>query len=198
MALMARVHRGGDRRWVRKHRRGPVSLVANKTDGLLERDDAQVRRVSRTSVGAVARSEPPRSAIDTHSVARRAGVCCDARDQEVWDALSGDLYTLGIGEATPMSAEHGDGLADLYNVLEPFSRAPPADAGGAVPGGAPTSAVVPAGGVIQRSETLPSATADADAGAETPDVMHTRCRWHEVSHVSDVRARDSQLPWRTL
>jgi hypothetical protein len=39
----------------------------------------------------------------------------------VWDSLLGDLFRLGMGEATAMSAEHGDGLADLFQVLQPFS-----------------------------------------------------------------------------
>jgi GTP-binding protein len=41
--------------------------------------------------------------------------------QEVWDSLLGDLFRLGMGEATALSAEHGDGLADLFTVLQPFS-----------------------------------------------------------------------------
>jgi GTP-binding protein len=32
-----------------------------------------------------------------------------------------DAYALGLGEAIPISAEHGEGLADLHDALEPFA-----------------------------------------------------------------------------
>ena len=90
--------------WVKKHRKGALHVVANKSDGLLSREDAQ----------------------------------------EVWDGMLGDLYSLGMGEATAVSAEHGDGLADLFLVLEPFSR--PAEAPGVLgPSEAAASAGVQAG-----------------------------------------------------
>lgn len=31
-----------------------------------------------------------------------------------------DAYALGLGEPVPISAEHGEGMGDLYNALEPF------------------------------------------------------------------------------
>ena len=34
----------------------------------------------------------------------------------------GEAYRLGLGDPLPVSAEHGDGLAELYERLEPFSR----------------------------------------------------------------------------
>ncbi len=33
-----------------------------------------------------------------------------------------DAYALGLGEPVPISAEHGEGLADLYQVLAPYRR----------------------------------------------------------------------------
>ena len=39
----------------------------------------------------------------------------------------GESYRLGLGDPVPISAEHGEGLAQLYERLEPFSRS--ADAG---------------------------------------------------------------------
>ena len=34
----------------------------------------------------------------------------------------GEAYRLGLGDPVPVSAEHGEGLADLYDCLAPFSR----------------------------------------------------------------------------
>jgi GTPase len=34
----------------------------------------------------------------------------------------GEAYRLGLGDPVPVSAEHGEGLAELYERLEPFSR----------------------------------------------------------------------------
>jgi GTPase len=34
----------------------------------------------------------------------------------------GEAYRLGLGDPVPVSAEHGEGLAELYNRLAPFSR----------------------------------------------------------------------------
>ena len=34
----------------------------------------------------------------------------------------GDAYRLGLGDPVPVSAEHGEGLGELYERLEPFSR----------------------------------------------------------------------------
>jgi GTP-binding protein len=34
----------------------------------------------------------------------------------------GEAYRLGLGDPVPVSAEHGEGLGDLYERLEPFSR----------------------------------------------------------------------------
>jgi GTP-binding protein len=34
----------------------------------------------------------------------------------------GESYRLGLGDPVPVSAEHGEGLGDLYERLEPFSR----------------------------------------------------------------------------
>jgi GTP-binding protein len=42
----------------------------------------------------------------------------------------GEAYRLGLGDPVPISAEHGEGLAELYERLVPFSRAvatPPAE-----------------------------------------------------------------------
>src|SRR6266576_549991 len=34
----------------------------------------------------------------------------------------GEAYRLGLGDPVPVSAEHGEGLAELYERLAPFSR----------------------------------------------------------------------------
>jgi GTP-binding protein len=39
----------------------------------------------------------------------------------------GESYRLGLGDPVPMSAEHGEGLAGLYERLAPFVREPPPD-----------------------------------------------------------------------
>ena len=38
----------------------------------------------------------------------------------------GEAYRLGLGDPVPVSAEHGEGLGELYERLEPFSRQEPA------------------------------------------------------------------------
>jgi len=35
---------------------------------------------------------------------------------------SAEAYSLGLGEPVPISAEHGEGLADLYNAIAPFAE----------------------------------------------------------------------------
>jgi GTPase len=37
----------------------------------------------------------------------------------------GEAYRLGLGDPVPISAEHGEGLAELYERLAPFSSEPP-------------------------------------------------------------------------
>ena len=38
-----------------------------------------------------------------------------------------ESHALGLGQPIPISAEHGEGLADLYDALSPFESAEPAD-----------------------------------------------------------------------
>ncbi|MDR3494616.1 MAG: ribosome biogenesis GTPase Der [Ancalomicrobiaceae bacterium] len=38
-----------------------------------------------------------------------------------------EAYSLGVGDPVPISAEHGEGLADLYSALLPFVDEPPED-----------------------------------------------------------------------
>jgi GTPase len=46
----------------------------------------------------------------------------------------GEAYRLGLGEPVPISAEHGEGMAELYERLMPFSPArPPADSAAETP-----------------------------------------------------------------
>ncbi len=54
-------------------------------------------------------------------------VACARRVQEVWDALSADLARLGLGEHVAVSAEHGDGLVDIHDVLLPVALEGAAD-----------------------------------------------------------------------
>ena len=42
-------------------------------------------------------------------------------EQEVWDVLTADLARLGLGEQVAVSAEHGDGLVDIHDVLLPLA-----------------------------------------------------------------------------
>lgn len=44
------------------------------------------------------------------------GVC------EGWEELKSEMYSLGFGEAIGMSAEHGEGLSDLFELLSPFGQ----------------------------------------------------------------------------
>ena len=43
------------------------------------------------------------------------------------DAGVYDAYALGVGDPIPVSAEHGEGMADLFNALEPFFSNPDLD-----------------------------------------------------------------------
>jgi GTP-binding protein len=42
----------------------------------------------------------------------------------------GEAYRLGLGDPVPVSAEHGEGLGELYDRLEPFSRSGETQRGG--------------------------------------------------------------------
>src|SRR5438477_542653 len=42
----------------------------------------------------------------------------------------GEAYRLGLGDPVPVSAEHGEGLGELYECLEPFSRSAETQASG--------------------------------------------------------------------
>ena len=44
------------------------------------------------------------------------GVC------EAWEDLKNEMYSLGFGEAIGMSAEHGEGLSDLFEILAPHGQ----------------------------------------------------------------------------
>ena len=41
---------------------------------------------------------------------------------EEWEDLKNELYSLGFGEAIAISAEHGEGLSDLFQILSPFGN----------------------------------------------------------------------------
>lgn len=41
---------------------------------------------------------------------------------EEWEDLKNEMYSLGFGEAIGMSAEHGDGLIDLFTLLSPYGQ----------------------------------------------------------------------------
>ena len=43
--------------------------------------------------------------------------------QEAWDLLAADAATLGLGTPAAVAAEHGEGMGDLFEVLEPFAEA---------------------------------------------------------------------------
>ena len=43
--------------------------------------------------------------------------------EELWDSLLADCYPLGMGEPVGVSSSQGDGLEDLYRLLEPYGRA---------------------------------------------------------------------------
>src|SRR4051794_39437098 len=49
----------------------------------------------------------------------------------------GETYALGLGDPVPLSAQHGEGLGDLYERLRSFAPDREAEAPGAVPGEAP-------------------------------------------------------------
>ncbi len=60
-----------------------------------------------------------------------------------------DAYALGLGEPVPISAEHGEGLADLYQVLAPYRR--DGDAEEAGPGGPEDAALDPEEGMEEMA-----------------------------------------------
>lgn len=41
---------------------------------------------------------------------------------EEWEDIKNEMYSLGFGEAIGMSAEHGDGLVDLFSLLAPYGQ----------------------------------------------------------------------------
>ena len=50
--------------------------------------------------------------------------------QETWDQICADVHQLGFGEPIPVSAEHGDGLIDIYDALVPHAVVDAPDAQG--------------------------------------------------------------------
>jgi GTP-binding protein len=83
--------------------------------------------------------------LDEHfaEVLRRSGkkVIVVANKSEGRAGTAGvlDAFSLGLGEPVPVSAEHGEGMADLHAALAPFERtapAEPAEAAEAEAGGA--------------------------------------------------------------
>ena len=92
----------------------------------------------------------------------------------------GEAYRLGLGEPLPISAEHGEGLAELYEHLMPFSR--PGDPAAVDPQGALQLAIV--GRPNVGKSTLVNRLIDQDrllTGPETGitrDAIAVDWRWH--------------------
>ena len=39
-----------------------------------------------------------------------------------WEDLKNEMFSLGFGDAIAISAEHGEGLSDLYQILSPHGE----------------------------------------------------------------------------
>jgi len=126
-------------------RLGDLEFVVIDTPGLEEAPDAALEgRMRRQSEAAIAEAAACLFLIDAragvtpldHGFAdflRSTGkpVILAANKSESRASESGvyDAYALGLGEPVAISAEHGEGMGDLFNALEPFiAGAAPEDA----------------------------------------------------------------------
>jgi GTP-binding protein len=60
-----------------------------------------------------------------------------------YEAAVLEAYALGLGEPTPISAEHGDGLMGIYDILEPYASRDVGEEEGAPPKGVVAAPAVP-------------------------------------------------------
>lgn len=90
---------------------------------------------------------------------------CEGRAGEAGLA---DAFALGLGEPLPLSAEHGEGMALLYDVLRPFvdaaDEASEADAPVSAPVSAPEEPKMPDTETVDTETTAPEARKRAASG----------------------------------
>lgn len=109
-----------------------VLFVIDGRDGVSAEDERFARWLKRLR---------PRGGV--HLVANKTeGWVGHVDGEERWDALVHSAYALAMGEPTPISAAHGDGLMALYRLLEPYGLVTDGGYGGAA--AAARAAPVPA------------------------------------------------------
>jgi GTPase len=87
---------------------GVVIFMIDAKDGVTDADVSFARWLRR-------RIPNPKTQI--HVVANKTEGIITSPDTTTWDQISADATRLGFGLPIPLSAEHGDGLVDLYHVI---------------------------------------------------------------------------------
>lgn len=127
-------------------RLGDLRFRVVDTAGLEEADDASLAgRMRMQTQSAINTADIVLFVVDARSgilpddrpfadLVRRSGrpVILIANKAEGGKGLAGayEAFTLGLGDPIPFSAEHGEGLVDLYEALMPLLPAPPEDEDG--------------------------------------------------------------------
>jgi GTPase len=125
-----------------------VLFIVDGRAGVSAADVAFARWVKRLRGGG---------ARGVHLVANKTEGWAGAPDgEERWGGLLRECYPLGLGEPTPVSSSQGDGLEDLYHLLEPY---------GLVSGGAATEAVGSSAAAAAATTDSAKAAAHDDDGA---------------------------------
>ena len=92
-----------------------VLFVVDARAGVTPEDERFARWVKRARAGGAG----------VHLLANKTeGWLGHVEREDAFTALVRDCFVLGLGEPIPVSAAHGDGLEDVYRILEPYARRP--------------------------------------------------------------------------
>jgi GTP-binding protein len=121
---------------------GPLHFTAIDTAGLEEAAPGTLERRMRESTEAVlGRADVALFLIDARAgvtpldqhfadLLRRSGkpviLVANKCEGKIASANLAEAYALGLGEPLPLSAEHGEGMSDLYDALAPYAAEEPA------------------------------------------------------------------------
>ena len=92
-----------------------VLFIVDAKAGVTSEDEAFARWVKKLR---------PQGSVGVHLVANKTEGWAGRPDgEDKWEELVRDCYPLGLGEPTAVSGSQGDGLEDLYRLLEPYGKA---------------------------------------------------------------------------
>ncbi len=123
---------------------GDLKFRVIDTAGLEDADDASLEgRMQQQTEMAIAEADVNLFLIDARAgvtpidqyfadMLRKSGrpvlLIANKAESRVADAGIAEAYSLGLGDPIGISAEHGEGMSDLYRALEPFAALADADA----------------------------------------------------------------------